>query len=34
MVFVIGAFFGAFGAAVLGMTGGVLGAVGGYTSTK
>jgi len=31
---VIGAFFGAFGAVVLGLTGGVLGAVGGYTSKK
>lgn len=31
---VIGAFFGAFGVAALGIAGGVLGAAGGYTSTR
>ena len=31
---VIGAFFGSFGVAILGITGGVFGAIGGYTSTK
>ena len=31
---VIGAFFGAFGSVVLGLAGGVFGAVGGYTSRK
>lgn len=31
---VIGAFFGAFGAVVLGIAGGMLGAVGGYTASK
>ena len=31
---VIGAFFGAFGAVILGLSGGIFGAVGGYTSEK
>jgi uncharacterized membrane protein len=31
---VVGAFFGPFGAALLGLTGGILGAVGGYTAGK
>ena len=31
---VIGAFFGAFGAVVLGLAGGVFGAVGGYTASR
>jgi uncharacterized membrane protein len=31
---VIGAFFGPFGAAALGIAGGILGAVGGYTATR
>lgn len=31
---VIGAFFGAFGSVVLGMAGGIFGAIGGYTSTR
>ena len=31
---VAGVFFGPFGAALFGLTGGIIGAVGGYTSTK
>lgn len=31
---VVGVFFGSFGVALLGITGGIFGAVGGYTSTK
>ena len=31
---VIGAFFGSFGVALLGITGGIFGAAGGYTATK
>jgi uncharacterized membrane protein len=31
---VVGVFFGAFGVAFLGITGGILGAIGGYTSSK
>lgn len=31
---VVGAFFGSFGVAALGITGGIFGAIGGYTSTR